>query len=147
VAATVAEARRQTDETIQRLKQERAALERQRRDDAAEVGRLSAANGAGTALAEVIQRDAVAVRRLADIREELSQLTAAMPTEQDVAAALATFDGVWNALTPPEQRSVLSELIDVVEFDGVAEEIEIAFRATGLSHLDGAAPLNEETAA
>lgn len=147
VAATVAEARRQTDEAIQRLKQERAALERQRRVDAAEAGRLGEVNGAGAALSKVTQRDSDAVRRLADIRDELARLAAAIPTAEDVADALATFDGVWDALTPREQAAILCQLIEGVAFDSVAEEIEIAFRATRLLRQGNHAAIGEDAAA
>jgi hypothetical protein len=148
VAATVAETRRQTDEAIQRLKQERAALERQRRDDTAEVGRLAGQGTDEGRLAEIQDRMAAAQRRLADVGDELERWADALPADNQVAAALKEFDGVWDALMPREQTKVLQMLVEQVEFDGVNGNVAINFESTSIKTLGEALPhLHEETAA
>jgi site-specific DNA recombinase len=83
VAATAAETRRQTDEAIQRLKRERAALERQPRDDAAAIGR--SAEEDDDRLAELHERLVTTQQRLAEIADEIARLTATTPSADEVA--------------------------------------------------------------
>ncbi len=147
VAATVAETRRQTDEAIQRLKRERAALERQRRDDAAEVGRLAGQGGDSGRFGELEARMAAAQGRLAEIPEELARLTAAAPAEAEVAAALAQFDAAWDALTPVEQSKVISQLVEQVDLNGATNQLAITFHSTGIEALETTGAQLEETAA
>lgn len=144
IAATVAETRRQADEAIQRLKRERAALERLRRDDVAEVGRLGGAEEGVRITME--ERHAQAVGRLAEINVELQPLIASAPTEDQVAAALAQFDHVWEVLSPREQTKVIEQLVERVEFDGSNGQIQISFHDAGLESLAASQPA-EETAA
>ena len=137
----------QTDEAIQRLKRERIALERRRRDDAGEIGRREAENGQKPAKqAAIEERMGVDVRRLAEIREEIDQLAANTPSDEAVAAALADFDAMWESLTPREQAMALGLLIDRVDYDAAVGNVPITFQMTGLKMLE-AAPTVEETAA
>ena len=69
VAATLAESRRLAAEAIQDLKRERAALERQRRVDGAELGRLAATGKySEPRLIEIQERVEATDRRLASIQ-------------------------------------------------------------------------------
>jgi site-specific DNA recombinase len=147
VAATVAETRRQRDEAIQRLKRERTALERQRRDDAVEIGRVGAADGqSGAKQAQVEERLSASFQRLAEIREELDDLTRSAPSDGEVAAVLAGFDGLWESLAPWEQAEAMCHLIGRVDFDAASGNVAITFNPTGLKTLEAAGKL-EETAA
>jgi phage host-nuclease inhibitor protein Gam len=128
VAATVAETRRQTDEAIQRLKRERAALERQRRDDKAD--------GA----------DGEAAIRIAEIKKEIGKLAENVPSHGDVAEALGRFDEVWDALSTIEQAEAFGLLIQCVQYDAGSGSVSITFNATGLKALETVVAL-EETAA
>ena len=91
VVATVAESRRLVQEGIKRLKAERAALERQRRADEAELHKLAtsgAQNGELSHLAEVEERNLVSERRNTDIEDEITRLVANDITDEQVAAGL-----------------------------------------------------------
>jgi hypothetical protein len=78
VAATVAEPRRQMVEAIKRLKQKRAALERERRNDAAEFSRVAGQGGDEPRRAEIQDRMYHSQRRLADIRSEVERVIGAV---------------------------------------------------------------------
>jgi hypothetical protein len=125
VAATVAETRRQMDEAVQKLKRERAALERQRRGG---------------------HDDPATVQRLVAIRAEISALTSSLPTGEQVAAALAEFDATWALLSPGEQAETLGLLIDHAAYDAGHGNMLITFKPTGLRTLESATAV-EETAA
>nr|MBA3482970.1 recombinase family protein [Pirellulales bacterium] len=128
VAATVAETRRQTDDAIRRLKRERVALERQRRDDAA--------NGV----------DGETTIRIAEIKSEIGLLAGSVPSHGDIVEALGRFDGVWESLTPNEQAETFGLLIEHVQYDAGRGNVGISFKATGLKSLESPSVL-EETAA
>ena len=150
VAATWAESRHLADEAIARLKRERTALDRQRRADEAELRQLAGAaakNGQAARLVEVQGRIGTAERRLAEIEDELDRLVGQEIGEDDVAAALAEFDGVWAALNPKEQARVLELLIERVDYNGGAGNIAITFRPSGIKTLTAPPAEPEETAA
>jgi site-specific DNA recombinase len=150
VAATLAQTRRLSSDTIKRLKAERAALERQRRADVPELGRLSAAGAKNGDLArpsQVQERIDLTDGRWSEIENELARLVAQDISEEQVAAALGEFDTVWAALTPKEQARVLALLIERADHDGVSGNITITFRTLGLKSFAGAIPNQEETAA
>jgi site-specific DNA recombinase len=150
VAATVAESRRLVEAGVKRLKAERAALERQRRGDEAEVARLVAAgtdNGNATQLAQVQERIGQAERRLTEIEDELTRLVATDISEDEVAMALGEFETVWSALKPKEQARVLALLIERVDHDGKAGTVEITFHPAGVKVVANQVATHEETAA
>ena len=80
-------------------------------------------------------RDAVldeATRRLAE------QANGHKPVTLDPAAAtaaLAEFHGLWQALTPTEQRRLIRLLVERVAVDAAAERVSITFRPTGIATL------------
>ena len=97
----MAESRRLADEAIGRLKRERAALERQRRANEAELRELAATpaqNGELAKLAQFQERAAATERRLAEVGDEVSRWTNHDISESDVSHALAEFDTLWAAL-------------------------------------------------
>ena len=49
--------------------------------------------------------------------------------ESDVAAALAQFDGVWDALLPRERSRVFELLVDRIDY-GPEEQVAIRFRSS-----------------
>jgi hypothetical protein len=81
---------------------------------------------------------------LADVESEISGLEAEQISESEIQAALADFDGVWEALQPREQARVIELLVESVVWDGQAESISITFRPTGIKTL--AASEREEAA-
>jgi site-specific DNA recombinase len=150
VAATLAESRRLVQDGIKRLKAERAALERQRRGDAAELARLLATGAQNDELvrtAEVEERSLAAERRIAETGEEIARLVATDVSEEQVEAALGEFESVWGRLTPKEQARVLALLIERVDHDGKDGSVEITFYPTGMKALAAQAATHGETAA
>ena len=92
VAATWAKSRRLADKAIGRLKRERAALERQRRANEAELHQLAAKpaqNGELAKLAQFQERAAATEHRLAEVGDEVSRWTNHDISESDVSHALA----------------------------------------------------------
>ena len=55
-------------------------------------------------------------------------------TEDDVAAALATFDPVWNALATRASR-IVQLLVERVDYDGARGTVAITFHPAGLKAL------------
>jgi site-specific DNA recombinase len=138
VAATLAESRRLAGEAIQGVKKERAALERQRRADEAELCQLAAVeakNGELARLVAVQERMVAAARRYAEVDAELAAALDQDLDEADVAPALAQFDMVWGAMTPKEQARVMALLIERADFDSREGNVDITFRPTGIESL------------
>jgi hypothetical protein len=61
--------------------------------------------------------------------------TAIRVTEEEVAAALSSFDPVWEALSPREQARIVQLLVERIDYDGGEGTIEIAFHPAGLKSL------------
>jgi len=86
-------------------------------------------------MADANERIGAAKRRLSEIRNELVGLQREVVSDDEVAATLAAFDDVWDALKPPEQEHVLDLLIESVGFDGAAGDLAITFRPGGIKTL------------
>ncbi len=134
---TLAQARREAEETIKRLETERAGLKRQIRRDEAESAKLGTATDAHAVdrLADLQDRRFGAERRLTEIHEELLALRCHLVDEAEVETALRAFDPVWECLSPKEQSRVLELLIERVEFDGESGQVSIVFHSTGFHGL------------
>ena len=65
-------------------------------------------------------------------------------TDDDVAAAIADFGGVWDALTTREQVRIVELLIEQVQYDGVQKKVAITFRPLGNTSVPGASAKREE---
>ena len=55
--------------------------------------------------------------------------------EQDLRAALASFEPVWQELLPAERGRILQLLIETVSYDAEAGEVAITFRPGGVRML------------
>jgi site-specific DNA recombinase len=86
-------------------------------------------------LAELQERLRSAEARGAEIRERLAALEAGRVTEDEVTSALASFDPVWNALSPREQGRIVQLLIERVDYDGAASTLSITFHPAGFKAL------------
>jgi len=128
--------------------QERPALAREQRTLQVEhkacrdesrrlVSALGAAPSASVAerLAELDLRAGQIEARLSEIQGAIAAIDHAVVDPEDVAAALAQFDPVWDALVPREQTNLLQLLIERVDYDGVAKEVAITFRPDGVRSL------------
>jgi site-specific DNA recombinase len=144
----LAQARRQAEEQIERLKAERTGLLARLRHDHADLGRLAAASHPGdTELVDAHDRIRDAERRVTAIDDELVALNGSLVDEAEVAAALADFDAVWDCLVPREQARVIELLVEQISYDDDRGSIAITFRPTGIKTLAGElATKNEEAA-
>jgi site-specific DNA recombinase len=148
IKETLAQARRQAEDQIERLTAERAGLVRRLRDDHTEIGRLAATARPGDPrLADAHDRIGEAERRMSEIDSELAALDDDLVDEAEVAAALADFDAVWDCLAPREQARVVELLVERVAYDGNAGSIFITFRPTGLKSLAGELTQRKDEAA
>ena len=134
---TLAQARREAEETIRRLETELAGLKRQIERDEAESAKLGTASDAHAVdrLADLQDRRSDAERRLTEIDEELLAFRCHMVDEAEVETALCAFDPVWECLSPKEQSRILELLIERVEFDGESGQVSIVFHSTGFHGL------------
>jgi len=135
---TFAQARRQVEAEIERLKAERAGLLARLRKDHAELGRLAAASHPSDPdFVDAHDRIGNADRRVTAIDDELAALNGNLIDEAEVAAALGDFDAVWDCLAPREQARVIELLVEQISYDGKDGNISITFRPTGIKTLAG----------
>jgi site-specific DNA recombinase len=73
--------------------------------------------------------------RLAVIRETLIAIERASFSHKEIAAALALFVPVWEALHINEQTRILRLLIESVDYDGVGGELALNLRPAGVRLL------------
>jgi len=139
IAETLQQARAQAASAIERLTGERRIIERGLARCHAEIRRMATTelpSPAVTArIADLNDQVREAERRLAEIGEHVAELEAELVSKDDVAAAFADFDNVWNALSPREQVRLLQLLISRVEFDVSDSTIEVSFYAAGIKAL------------
>jgi site-specific DNA recombinase len=148
IKETLDQARSQAEDQIDRLRAERVELRGQLRDDHAELGRLAASSRPGDPrLADVHDRIRDAERRVTEIDDELAALEGDLVVEDEVVAALADFDAVWDCLAPREQARVIELLVECVAYDGEGGNISITFRPSGIKALAGELAERQEEAA
>ncbi|MCA9119261.1 MAG: recombinase family protein [Planctomycetaceae bacterium] len=139
VRSTMANVRRQSETQLKRLRRERGTLRRKLATQEAELGRLATADIPTDVrvrrLAEVQDHNRDVQRRLATVELELTQLEAEQLTDAEIAAALAEFDRVWDALQPREQATAIELLVESVAWDAKDETVSITFRPTGIKTL------------
>jgi site-specific DNA recombinase len=135
----LAEANRQNDTRLAELDAEQRELERDLKNWHADLRRVSGEptrNGATTArLADLQERIGQTERRIAAVGDEVAIIRNQALDPDDVAAALAWFTPVWDALTPQEQARVVGLLVARVDFDGSKGKLKIGFHATGIQTL------------
>src|SRR5262249_22008481 len=138
IKETLAQARLQFEEQIERIKAERAGLWQRLRDDHALLGRLAATTRPGDPrLADAHDRIREAERRVSEIDSELEALRGNALDENELAATLRDFDDVWDCLSSAEQARVIALLVERVVYDGGDETIAITFRPSGIRALGG----------
>ena len=142
VTDTLAQVRRQAEESLRRLEDEREGIARDLIKTNAEIRKvaLEAATAddespASRRLADLQERVQSGERRLTEIREESLRLRAGLIGERDVAKALGEFDTLWQSLSPREQARVLHLLIERVDYDGTDGTVSVTFRPTGFRKL------------
>jgi site-specific DNA recombinase len=138
-AEVLKQARAATQEQADRMAFERRSLESELRRHAAEVKRLvgstQRASATATRLAELQDLTTAAEQRLAEVHAQEAALERDRVDEADLAAALATFDPVWEQLSPREQARVVHLLVARVAYDGTQETVAVTFRPGGIKVL------------
>lgn len=136
IRETLAQARRQAEDQIERLRAERGGLVARLRSDHAELGRLATESQPGDSrLADAHDSTREGERRITEIDDELATRDGELVDETEAAAALADFDELWDCLTPREQARVIELLVERVAYDGRAGKVAITFRPTGIKTL------------
>ena len=143
-AAVADEARKQTAAERKALTAEARRLDDDLRTARADVKRLVAAlaktDGAASraVVAELQQahrRVATLDARAAEVAGRLEGLRASEIDDADLAAALAAFDPVWDALLVPERERVLRLLVRSVTYHGGTEQLVLDFHTLGIATL------------
>jgi site-specific DNA recombinase len=148
IQETLAQARCQIEDGIERLRVERAEFYARLRDDHAELGQLATTSRPGDPrLADAHDHIREAERRVTEIDGELATLSGDLVDEADVATALADFDAVWTGLTMREQARVIELLIERIKFNGDGGTVSITFRPSGIKSLAGELAEQTEDAA
>ncbi len=136
IKETLAQARSQAEDQIERLKAERGGLCGRLRDDHAVLGQLAASSRPGDPrLADANDRIRDAERRVTEVDDELATLDGQLIDEAEVAETLADFDALWDCLVSREQARILELLVERVAYEAEAGSISITFRPAGIKAL------------
>ncbi|GAB4136922.1 MAG: recombinase family protein [Thermogutta sp.] len=128
----------------QQFEAERAELVTEERGLKRELGwrhaelRRLAGDGAAPAtnqMAELHDRIAQCETRLREVQRQLEEHEQGRLTAADIDAALADFDGVWNALSTREQAQLVALLVARVEFDAAQSTVAVSFHPTAIKAL------------
>jgi site-specific DNA recombinase len=121
---------------VRRLEIEKRQLASERENLVAAV----AGGGSGTAilvqrLGDVDEAIGAVEERVAEARRELIAGRLQTFDEADLAAALASFDPIWDELFPRERARILALLIERVVYTRETGEVRITFRPSGVARL------------
>ncbi len=86
-------------------------------------------------LADLQERITVAEQRLAEIHAQEAALERDRVDEADLVTALASFEPIWDTLSPREQARVVHLLVERVAYDGAQETVAVTFRPGGIKVL------------
>lgn len=142
---TLDQAREQEQSQLRELEQDQRAAEREmnRLDRQIQTAArdASADQYAAARLADLQDQLREAEMRHADLYQQIDEVQRRLITREDLQAAMASFDPIWEALTPREQARVLQLLIRRIEYDGEKGSVSITFRPDGIKALNnGGAP-------
>ncbi len=124
---------------VAELQTERRRLEKEVAWQHAEICKLAVAgtaSGVTTArIADLHEHVARGESRLAELQNEIADRQQGRLASDDIDAAFADFDGVWEALSPREQARLLALLISRVEFDAQESTVEVTYHPAGIKAL------------
>ncbi len=144
---TLAQVRCQTELGIERLTAERSGVEREIRNDYAELGKLAAVSVQGDPrLADAHDRIRIAERRVTEIDDELATLNSELIDEFEIVNTLKEFGELWKMLKPHEQSRIIELLIERVTYDSHTSQLSISYRPTGIRTLAGELARRQEIA-
>lgn len=142
-AKTLEQAQRQYQEKIEKLTGEHRTLEsdlRRQRIEQRDLVKEAAREGEGESatvarLADIQERMEGSEKRIVEINLELATLKGETIEERELAAAVASFDPVWEGLSGREKSRLLHLLIQRISYDGEKETISLTFRPSGIKAL------------
>jgi site-specific DNA recombinase len=143
VLETLRRTRDKAEDDITGLQAERRLLERELTRHQREVGKV-AGRGDGNRLADIQDRMSRAELRLTEIRSEMATLEGQQVSEDELAAALAQFDPVWDSLAPREQVRLIQLLVERVGYDGREGTVSVTLRPAGIKTLAAQGGRREE---
>jgi site-specific DNA recombinase len=150
LAETLEESRRQREEAIGKLEDEKRTLERELHRHNTELRELAAkgrTNGVTTdRMADVQDRIKIAEQRTTEVREQIVALSRELVDAREVGEACSLFDPLWDTLTAREQARILHLLIERIDYDGVNGTVSITFHPTGIKTLADELAQQEATA-
>jgi site-specific DNA recombinase len=121
------------------LRSERTRLDREIARHHAEICKLAVGPTTSGAtmgrIAEVNEQLALAENRLAEVQTGIADREQERITPEDVDAAFADFESVWETLSPREQLRLLTLLIARVEFDAEESTVEVTYHLAGIKAL------------
>ncbi len=139
LAETLEESRRQREEAIGKLEDEKRRLQRELHRHNTELRDLAAkgrTNGVTTdRMADVQDRIKIAEQRATEVREQIVTLSRELVDAREIGEACAMFDPLWDTLTAREQARILHLLIERIDYDGVNGTVSITFHPTGIKTL------------
>jgi site-specific DNA recombinase len=133
---TLAQARRQLEVQLERVRAEMVGAHRKLRNEVAHIGKISA-GGCDDERKLVEARDRIRIlkQRLVEIDLEVAALSDERIDEDEVIAAPTGFDELWESLSPREQERIIDLLVDRVTYDGNTSKLSITYRSTGIKTL------------
>jgi len=139
LAEVLKQANVEVEEDLAAVKTEKRDLERELARQHEEIRTLAVEGYMSTAainrIADLHARVRQGEERLAAIKAKFGELKADPVGEEDVAAAFANFDNIWDQLTPRERAKVVSLMVARVEYDGAESTVSVTFHASGVKHL------------
>ena len=142
-AKTLEQAQKQLSEKIDKLNNERRAIEHDMRrfyNEQRDLLKEAALDGEGESfatakLADTQEKIENSEKRIIAIREELAILESESVNGQELYAAVKSFDPVWESLSGREKSRLLHLLIERVGYDGEKESVSLTFRPSGIKAL------------
>ena len=135
IAATIERVRRQSQQAIDALENERHQLQQELQRMDAEIRKLAAMPQDDVTtgmIASLNERTRLAEQRATQVREQILALSKHVVDEREVVTALSVFDPVWDSLTSREQARIIQMMVDRVVYDGAKGTVAVTFRPTGL---------------
>ncbi len=142
VRATVGQVKRAKKARLPALRAEQKRLRGELEKARGEIRRWLEAFDRGSAGAEISRHIGLlegTVRRLegrlTELEAEIAAVSEATVDQADVAQALGLFDPIWEVLYLLEQERIIQLLVERIDYGGESGNLEIEFRATGITAL------------
>jgi site-specific DNA recombinase len=132
VRDTLAQSRVQTQTTVERLKKDKSALDREILGHYEQLNRAIAVGANETAFADIQDQIREKEQRVSEIVDEMTAVSGLSIDESDVRDALGRFDEVWAALSPIERAKAIRQIVNSIYYDGHSKELSISYHPLGI---------------